>query len=304
MTDVLPELAPVLQLAAAMPPFDYDDIEGLRAQGTTEGLLGLYVPEVESVTTTSVELAVDGGTIELRVSRPDGADGAPVLLYLHGGGWILGSALTTDRLCRRLAARSGNVVVSVDYRLAPEHPYPTPLEDAYAAVVWASELGDDVAIGGQSAGGNIAAGLALLARDRGGPRITAQWLDVPALDLRLPDDEALRSYGAGYGLDIANVAPTIGFYAGGTDLATPYISPLAAEDLTGLPPAVITVAGCDPLRDQGLRYAAALEAAGVAVRATTWPGHLHATMSLTTLAPSCAEYEDEVVDALATLRTK
>ena len=304
MTDVLPELAPVLQLAAAMPPFDYGDIPALRAQSMSASLLDLYVPDVDDVTTTSVELPVDGGTIELRVHRPDGGDGAPVLLWLHGGGWILGGALNDERSCRRFASRTANVVVAVDYRLAPEHPFPIPLEDCYAALVWASELGDDVAIGGQSAGGNLAAALALLARDRGGPRVTAQWLDVPALDLRLPEDEALTAFGAGYGLDVANVRPTIDFYAAAADLATPYISPLAADDLTELPPAIITVAGCDPLRDQGIRYAAALEDAGVPVRATTWPGHLHATMSLTTLAPSCAEYEDEVVDALATLRTK
>lgn len=312
---VLPELQPLLLLFSSAPPLDFSDIPGLRAQADAgpDVFLSLYVPEATDVETTSTRLAVAGSgadEIELRIHRPDRPDveRLPVILSFHGGGWIVGSAVSTDRTCQRLASRSSSVVVAVDYRMAPEHPFPTPVEDCYAAVQWvvdhAAELGvdpDDVTISGGSAGANIAAGVALLCRDRGGPALAAQWLDVPAVDLTLPDDDSLLAFGTGFGLDRQYIAQVAGMYAG-ADLTNPYASPLLAPDLSGLPPAVITTAGCDPLRDQGARYAAALEAAGNHVRHSCWDGHLHATMQLVTLAPSCADYEEEVLTALADAR--
>lgn len=304
MSDVLPELQPVLAAVAAAPPMDFGDIAALRIQSDqqVEAFSSLYVPDAPSVTTTVEVIDVPDGEIEVRVHRPDGDTHAGTLVHLHGGGWILGSAKQTDRVCRRLAARTGSVVVSPEYRLAPEHPFPTPLEDCYAAVVWADERFGPVAVGGQSAGGNLAAAVALLCRDRNGPRLVAQWLDVPATDLSLPEDESLRAFGKGFGLDIADVAPTVGLYCSPEHLRHPYVSPLLAPSLDGLPPAVVTVAGCDPLRDQGERYARALETAGVPVRLTRWEGHLHATMTLTTLHPSGLEYENEVAGGLAEYR--
>lgn len=309
MDEVLPELQPVLLITSNAPPLDFDNIAALREAGSADTLLAMYVPEVHDVTSETVAIDVDGGTIDLRVHRPDGADGAPALVYLHGGGWVVGSAASTDRTCRRLASRAGMVVVSVDYRLAPEHGFPIPLEDCYAALQWvvdnAATLRVDpaaVTIGGGSAGGNLAAGVALMARDRGGPALIAQWLDIPATDLTLPDDASWLAYGKGFGLNRDDVVKTIACYATGDDLTHPYCSPLLAGDLTGLPLAIVTVNGCDPLRDQGERYARALEAAGVPVRFTCWPGHLHGTTSLTTLAPSCQEFEDEVLTGLAEAR--
>lgn len=296
---VLEELQPALELARHAPPMDFSDIASLRAQSDAQvgAFSELYVPEAPTVTTTEVQ--------NLRVHRAAGAGPFPALVHFHGGGWILGSAQQTDRICRRLAERSGFVVASVNYGLAPEHPYPGPVEDCYDAVRWvvehATELDvdpDRVAIGGQSAGGNLAAAVALVCRDRGGPQIVAQWLDVPALDLRLPDDDSLREFGRGFGLDVESVRPTIALYATDDQLTEPYASPLLAPSLEGLPPAIITVAGCDPLRDQGERYAAALMAAGVRVRVSRWDGHLHATMALTTLHPSAQKYEDEIVSGL------
>jgi acetyl esterase len=169
----------------------------------------------------------------------------------------------------------------------------------------AAELGGDaadVAIGGQSAGGNLAAAVALMCRDRGGPAIVAQWLDVPATDLTLPDDEAIATFGQGFGLNLTDVRVTVGLYVGDANLTDAYVSPLLAADLSGLPPAVITSAGCDMLREQGRRYADALTAAGVPARFTVWEGHLHATMSLTNLTPSALDYEAEVVAGLAEAR--
>jgi acetyl esterase len=312
---VIPELEPMLLMAAAMPALDFDDIAGLRAQGEAmpDGLLGLYVPPVEDVSTEVTTIPVADGSIELRIHRRDGLgpEAAPAFVSLHGGGWILGSARGTDLLCRRLASLTGLIVVSVDYRLAPEHRFPVPLEDCYEALQWvvdhAVDLGvdvDDISIGGQSAGGNLAAGLALLCRDRGGPSITAQWLEVPCLDLTLPDDDSLRDFGVGFGLDHVNIDKTAACFASDEDRRTPYCSPLLADDLHALPPAVITTGGCDPLRDQGARYADALRAAGVPVRYSSWDGHLHATMSLLTLAESGAAYEAEVLEALSEARAK
>jgi len=310
---VLPELQPVLQISAAAPPMDFSDVPGLRKQSDEQVVMftSMYVPEAPSVTTTVQAVPVEGGTIDLRVHRPAGDGPFPALVYLHGGGWILGSAWQTDVVCRRLADVTGSVVASVDYRLAPEHPAPGPVEDCYAALAWVVDNADtldvdaaDVALGGQSAGGNLAAAVALMCRDRGGPALVAQWLDVPALDLTLPDDEAVATFGRGFGLNLDEVQHTVPLYIGDTDASDAYVSPLRAADLSGLPPAIVTVAGCDPLRDQGRRYADALEAAGVPARFTVWEGHLHATMSLTNLAPSCRDYEAEVVAGLAEARAR
>ena len=310
-TLVLPELQPVLLISGAAPPFDFSDLPGLRAQSDEQVVMftSMYVPEAPSVTTTVHQVAVEGGAIDLRVHRPEGDGPLPVLVYIHGGGWTLGSAWQTDVVCRRMAEVTGSVVASVDYRLAPEHPAPGPAEDCYAALAWVVDNADaldidpaDVAVGGQSAGGNLAAAVALMARDRGGPTLVAQWLDVPGLDLTIPDDDAIATFGRGFGLNLDDVRKTVELYVGDTDPADPYVSPLLAPDLSGLPPAIVTVAGCDMLRDQGKRYAAALADAGVPVRCTVWDGHLHATMSLTNLAPSCRDYETEVVTGLADAR--
>ncbi|HZQ84733.1 MAG TPA: alpha/beta hydrolase [Acidimicrobiales bacterium] len=308
---VLPELQPVLQLSAAAPPMDFGDIPSLRAQSDEQVVMftSLYVPEAPEVTTTIHRAPVTGGTIDVRVHRPAGEGALPALVYFHGGGWILGSAMQTDVICRRLADVTGSVVASVDYRLAPEHPVPGPAEDCYEALAWVVANAEalaidpsDVAVGGQSAGGNLAAAVALMCRDRGGPALVAQWLDVPGLDLTVPEDEAVVSFGQGFGLNVRDVHKTVALYLGGADPTHAYTSPLLAPDLSGLPPATITVAGCDMLRDQGRRYADALAAAGVPVRFTIWDGHLHATMSLTNLAPSCRDYEAAVVAGLAEAR--
>lgn len=309
---VIPELEPMIQMAQMMPPLDFDNIPEMRRQGAEmpDGLLGIYVPDTEGVTTESVMIPVDGGEIELRISStaPTSAP-RPVLFYMHGGGWVLMSARSSDRFCRRMASLTNAVVVSVDYRLAPEVKFPVPLEDCYVALQWviehADELGadaTDIVVSGQSAGGNLAAGLALLCRDRGGPALRGQWLEVPALDLTLPDDESLLAYGEGFGLNRTDMVKTARCYVNEADERSPYCSPLLASDLAGLPPAIITTGGCDPLRDQGARYAKALEAAGVPVRYSNWDGHLHATMSLVTLAESTLAYEKECIAALDEVR--
>jgi acetyl esterase len=214
----------------------------------------------------------------------------PCYLYLHGGGWWLGTLDQSDSSCRGIATDVGCVVVSVDYRLAPEHKFPTAVEDSYAALLWvvehADELGIDasrIAIGGGSAGGNLAAVVSLLARDRGGPKLVLQVLEVAALDFSRPGKEQYYD-----------------LYLGSDEHATnPHASPLLAPDLSGLPPAVVMSAQYDPLSKEDAEYAERLRHAGVPVEERCWPGQFHGSMQLAKLIPDEArEYHDQIVDAL------
>lgn len=309
---VIPELQPMLALVVGAPRLDFDDLTAIRAASSASdhAVFGQYVPAADDVTTTAVSIPVDGGEIELRIHTPDaGAAPRPVVLHVHGGGWVLGTARGVDLPCRRWASLTGDLVVSVDYRLAPEAQYPIPLEDCFAALTWvvehAGELGadaDDIVAYGTSAGGNLVAGLALLCRDRGGPALVGQWLEVPALDLTLPDDDSLLEFGEGFGIDRWTLEQSAARFAAEERRAEAYASPLLADDLHGLPSALVTTAECDLLRDQGERYADRLRAAGVPVRYSMWAGHLHSTMSYVTLADSTREYEAHVIEAVAALR--
>ena len=306
--DVLPELGPLLQATAAMPSIDYsqplEDIRATARQGAT-AFRALYepIPELLSVHDERI------GDIAIRVYRP-AAGRLPALVYFHGGGWWLGDLDSDDALCRKTAAACGMVVVSVDYRLAPEHQWPGPNEDCYSAVRWVADNADrlgvdgtDIAVGGQSAGGNLAAAVAMMCRDRGGPALSAQWLNVPATDLTLRPTESFERYGNGFGLDASDIAKCVEFFIGDGDPTHPYASPLLAEDLTGLAPALVTTAQCDPLCDMGERYAARLESAGVPVRPYRSAGHLHGTQALSALTPTADEFMAEIAGGLAALRS-
>jgi acetyl esterase len=258
-------------------------------------------PPAAPIETWDEQLVGAGGPLPVRIYRPELADVRGVHVHLHGGGWWMGSIETADAMARELAAASGLAVVSVDYRLAPEHPWPAGAEDAYAATAWAHQhvsrlAGPDagVTIGGESAGANLAAVVALMARDRGGPPVLGQWLDIPAVDLTFPDDASFREFGTGYGLDVAQVAQLLEWYLPVPDRHHPYVSP-AHGDLHGLPAALITTAECDPVRDQGERYADQLQAAGVSVRRRRAVGHVHASTWLTALTRSAALWHDECV---------
>lgn len=234
---------------------------------------------------SAVDRAIPGpaGTIPVRVYTPNGSAPFPLLVYFHGGGWVLGSLATHDGICRDLAAGAGCVVVSVDYRLAPEHRYPAAAEDCYAAAQWcaahAAEIGADpgrIAVGGDSAGGNLAAVVAQMARDRGGPRLVFQLLVYPVTDAAC-DTPSYRDNAAGYLLTAPDMAWFWGHYLGDARARgeEPYASPLRARDLAGLPPALVVTAELDPLRDEGEAYGAALERAGVAARVTRYDGMIH-----------------------------
>ncbi|MCF7751365.1 alpha/beta hydrolase [Bacillus subtilis subsp. subtilis] len=238
----------------------------------------------------------DGHAIAVRAYWPAGhqpGQARPGLLFAHGGGWFQCSLAVYDRPCRALANATGCVVLAVDYRLAPEHRFPIPLEDVYAALCWshaeAAALDIDptrLMVGGDSAGGNLAAAVALLARDRHGPPIHHQLLLYPALDTAI-DTDSHRQFGEGYYLSTALMQRCWDAYlGGGLAHADGLAVPARAPDLRGLPPATVLVCEYDPLRDEGEQYASRLEQAGVAVQCERLPGMVHACLHLLGTAPA------------------
>jgi acetyl esterase len=220
--------------------------------------------------------------IPVRIYTPAAEGPMPGLVFFHGGGWVIGSIATHDNLCRSIANAAGCVVVSVEYRLAPEHPFPAGIEDAYAATCWTVEhddrLGVDprrVAVGGDSAGGNLAAVVSLMARDRGDPSLALQVMLYPITDRDL-DTASYLKYADGHLLTRDGMAWFWNHYLPeGVSPRHPYVSPLRADDLTGLPPALVITAECDPLCDEGNAYAKRLEQAGVPVTLSCYPGMIH-----------------------------
>lgn len=231
------------------------------------------------------------GDIPARVYTPQAAVGEAhgVLVWLHGGGWVIGDLDTADSTCRALANRAGCVVVSVDYRLAPEHAAPAALDDCMTALAWTVEnfelLGVDaskVAIGGDSAGGNLAALVCQRVRDEFGPDIDFQLLVYPVTDLTL-SHPSMDENAEGYFLTKASMEWFVGHYLGDVDPKDPAVSPLYADDLAGLPPAMVITAEMDPLRDEGEAYAARLREAGVPTELIRYEGQIHGFMGMATM---------------------
>lgn len=237
--------------------------------------------------------------LPIRIYRPYEEErapgGAPTVVFFHGGGWVLGGIDSHDSTARAMCLASGAVVVSVDYRLAPETRFPEPAEDAYAAVCWASAniagLGGDpgaLLVAGDSAGGNLVAACTLMARERGGPRIAHQALIYPSTD-PLAQTESRRLNAEGYFLtETAMHWFGAQYFGPDGDLTHPYAAPLRA-DLTGLPPAHVITAGCDPLCDEGHAYAAKLRQAGVPVTEAHHPGMFHGFLAVGGLLPDASD---------------
>lgn len=224
------------------------------------------------------------GQIPVRIFTPPGAGPMPGLVYLHGGGWVTGDLDTTDQRARLLAEWVPCVVVSVDYRMAPEHKFPAALDDSYAATVWvaehAADLGIDpgrLGVGGDSAGGNLGASVCLKAREQGGPALALQYLAYPVTD----SGAATRDKNAdGYGLSKRAMEwYDAQYFATPADAGNPLGSPLRAPDLRNLPPALVVVAGYDPLHDEGLAYANRLKDAGNQVEVQDYPTLIHGFFS-------------------------
>lgn len=242
--------------------------------------------------TRDIHIPGPEGDIPVRIYWPDGFDAnepLPVIVYYHGGGFLLGSVELFDGLTRSLANRTDSIVVSVDYRLAPAHPWPAAIDDAYGAVVWAAQyaqaLGGDprqIVVAGDSAGGNLAAVVALMSRDRQAPAIAAQLLYYPGVDLTDRHYSSLDKYGqGGYGSNPEmSAAFHDGYLSNVEDRTNPYVSPLYAESLEGLPPALVATAGFDRLTDSALLYERQLRDAGVPVTALHYPTTIHGFMSV------------------------
>jgi acetyl esterase len=280
-----PEIQPIVDLieAAPGPPAHLVPVEQARAAHDRETAV-MSGPGEQVAEVRELELPGPGGAIRIRLFRPlgtDDDDALPLVAYLHGGGWVLGTLDAFDPLCRALANASGALIASIDYRLAPEHPFPAAPDDARAALRWlaahAGELGGDparLAIAGDSAGGNLASVTARRLRDEGGPALRMQALIYPVCDSAL-NTPSYRENTVGFGLSAQSMKRYWDLYLDGADGRHPDASPLRAGDLAGLPPAYVLTVRHDVLRDEGEAYARALQDAGVPVTLRRYDGAVH-----------------------------
>ncbi|HME94342.1 MAG TPA: alpha/beta hydrolase [Methylomirabilota bacterium] len=300
-----PQAQRVVDTIAALnlkPIKDSTPTEAREAMRTRTAGLG-PVEDVPAVADHRVP--VEGGEITVRLYAPAGVGPHPVLVFYHGGGWVIGDLYTHDGLCRSIVNAAGCAVASVDYRLAPEFKFPVAVEDSYTALKWVAangpRLGLDsarLAVGGDSAGGNLAAVMALLARDRRGPRILLQVLVYPVTN----HDFGAKSYvenATGYLLTTEDMRWFWRHYLSREEQGQEVTaSPMRAKSLADLPPALVMTAGCDPLRDEGDAYAARLRDSGVPVTVTQYPGMFHGFMRMTRILDQARAGLDEVATAL------
>ena len=252
-------------------------------------------PMPMSVSTAREMIATPDGPMELKWFRTSAAQ-APSILFIHGGGWVVGGVDSLDYLCSNLCERLGVAVVAVDYRLAPDHRFPAALEDCYAALNWlATKTTGPLLVVGDSAGGNLSAALCLLARERGGPAIAHQTLIYPSLDATLSSPSLAYDLG---GVKVADLASALRLYLGDHNPRDPLVSPMFAADHRGLPPAFIVTADGDPLRDDGPLYAERLRAAGVPVRYVNYPDMPHGFLSQPKLCPGAAGALADIVEEM------
>ena len=257
--------------------------------------------KVFSITDISIR---DGLTA--RLYRPSARTGLPIVLYIHGGGWVVGSIATYDNVCRKLANRAQAIVVSVGYRLAPENKFPAAVEDVYTALQWAhaeaGSFGGDpgrIAVAGDSAGGNLAAAVCLVTRDRGGPAVRFQALVYPALDASNQDRQSYRLNGKGYYLTKSNIEQTYSLYINkAAEVLEPYVSPLLTKDVRGLPPGLVITAEFDPLLSEGEAYAARLSESDIPCSMHRYNGMIHGFVSFS-LLPQARQAIAEMATAIS-----
>lgn len=258
---------------------DFWEMTPADARAAMDAMVDGMLPPVPVARVTDLVIPNDDADVPARLYRPDAPTAGELLVFFHGGGWEVGSVETFDRPVRRLANDSGMSVLSVDYRLAPEHPFPAALDDCIAAVEWASDHAADigvdstfVAVGGDSAGGNLAAAVAQRARDNGGPHIDHQLLLYPVVSRRF-ETPSYEAFADGYFLTRASMRSFWMLYVGNE--APRYADLYAAGDLAGLPPATVFSYGLDPLRDEGEQYADDLARAGVPTTLIRTYGLIH-----------------------------
>lgn len=299
-----PDVQMVLEQMAllGLPPLETLGADGARAFMAEANLARPPGPAVGEIVDGS--LPGPAGPLTYRVYRPASPGPHPVVVYFHGGGWVLGDAVSDDPLCRDLCVRSDALIVSVDYRHAPEHRFPAAHDDGWAALRWVAEHAEELGgipgrlvVAGWSAGANIATVVCRLARDAAGPTIVGQALLTPVTDSDLTRG-SYRENADGYGL----TAPLMGWffdqYADPDVRDDPRISPLHTADLSELPPAIVVAADFDPLRDEGVAYAEALAAAGVPTQLVRARGHTHLSLSMVDVVVSGAPIRAEIADAL------
>lgn len=290
--------------AQGQPPLETVPLEQSRAM--LSGLTSLGGDPPRRAATQERAVPGPAGPIPVRLYRPDAGGGGvpPLVMFFHGGGFVLGGLDSHDAVCHRLSAAAAVVVAAVDYRLAPEHPFPAAVEDCVAASAWcvahAAELGADggrVAVVGDSAGGNLAAVVSRKARDGAGPPVAFQVLIYPCTDLT-GSWPSRSENGEGYLLTARDMRFFEDAYCRRADRKDPDLSPLYTADLSGLPPALVVTAEFDPLRDEGEAYAGALRKAGVAVTLSRYDGMVHGFYGLDALIDRAAEAGAEVARAL------
>ena len=293
-----PAIQPILDMMAPLLSVDWKTIptDAMRAMLDNPMALG---PPITMARVEDIDIDLPGRSLAARLYIPDGATRG-LTLFFHGGGWVIGSLDTHDSTCRALARASGAAVLSIGYRLAPEHCYPAAIDDCYDATVWAATNGEalkvDVlrlAVAGDSAGGNLAAAVAIKARAVGGPALVHQLLIYPVTDARF-DTPSYRANGGGnYFLSTAGMERFWSAYLGDLPAAeAPLAAILHTPDLSGLPPATVITAEYDPLRDEGQAYAVRLAAAGVTVDAPMAPGMIHGFFGMFEMVPAAQGWID------------
>jgi acetyl esterase len=298
-----PHAQGLLQALAQMPAPDFSTLTPQAYRAMTGGSAAMIAPGDAVARSEDREIAGPGGPLRLRLYYPDAPGPLPLTLFFHGGGFVACGLDSHDNICRCLAVRAGTLVVSVDYRLAPEAPFPSAVHDAVAALEWlrghAAEIGGDaqrIAVAGDSAGGNLAAVLAQQARERGWP-LRHQLLMYPVTDCA-EESASYASCGEGYFLTTGMMRWFRGHYLGGADARDPRASPLRAGDFGGLPPATIITAEYDPLRDEGEAYALSLRLAGIPATLHRWSGQIHGYISMLGLMPAAEPTLDCVAGEL------
>lgn len=293
MVQLDPQMKAVLDQAAAAGGKPFHQMTPVEARQAIDAMFAAFrgtAVEVGRVEDRRIRGAA--GEIPVRIYSPAGAGPFGALIYFHGGGWVIGNIETHDATCRQLTAGAGCITISVDYRLAPEHKFPAGPEDCYAATKWAADSArslnvdpNRLAVGGDSAGGNLAAAVALMARDRGGPRLAFQLLIYPATDCAddTPSQHEFAQVSADYLLSRADMEWFWGHYLGPNDKTNPIACPALAKNLSNLPRAFVITAEIDPLRDEGEAYAEALRKAGVNVKLKRYNGVCHGFFSMASM---------------------
>jgi acetyl esterase len=310
MIQLDPQMKSVLDQAAAAGGKPFHQMTPAEARQALDALFAAFRgTPVEVGKIEDRKISGPAGQIPVRIYTPAGTGPFGALVYFHGGGWVVGNIEIYDATCRQLAAGAGCVTISVDYRLAPEHKFPAGPEDCYAATKWVADnarslnLGQNrFAVGGDSAGGNLAAAVALMARDRGGPKLAFQLLIYPATDCAddTPSQWEFAPVSPDYLLSRADMEWFWGHYLGPHDKTNPVACPALAKSLAGLPPAFVLTAEVDPLRDEGEAYAEALRKAGVNVKVQRYNGVCHGFFSMASMIDKGRQ---AVADACAELRS-